>query len=45
MKAKKEFSRFILEKEETVVASIDNTLQSRSYSVTVLSKKRRPSIS
>jgi len=39
MKAKKEFSRFILEKEETVVASIDNTLQSRSYSVTVLSKK------
>ena len=39
MKEKKRILALILEKDETVVASIDNTLQSRSYSVTVPSKK------
>ncbi len=39
MKDEKRILALILEKDETVVASIDNTLQSRSYSVTVLSKK------
>lgn len=39
MKDKKRILALILEKDETVVASIDNTLQSRPYSVTVLSKK------
>ena len=39
MKDEKRILALILEKEETVVASIDNTLQNRSYSVTVLSKK------
>ena len=39
MKDEKRILALILEKDETVVASIDNTLQGRSYSVTVLSKK------
>ncbi len=39
MKDEKRILALILEKDETVVASIDNTLQSRLYSVTVLSKK------
>jgi len=39
MKDEKRILALILEKDETVVASIDNTLQSRPYSVTVLSKK------
>ena len=39
MKDAKRILALILEKDETVVASIDNTLQGRSYSVTVLSKK------
>jgi len=39
MKDEKRILALILEKDETVVASIDNTLQNRSYSVTVLSKK------
>jgi len=39
MKEEKRILALILEKDETVVASIDNTLQSRPYSVTVLSKK------
>jgi len=39
MTDEKRILALILEKDETVVASIDNTLQNRSYSVTVLSKK------
>jgi len=39
MKNEKRMLALILEKDETVVASIHNTLQSRPYSVTVLSKK------
>lgn len=39
MKDEKRILALILEKDETVVATIDNTLQTRSYSVTVLSKK------
>ncbi len=39
MKDEKRILALILEKDETVVASIDNTLQGRPYSVTVLSKK------
>jgi len=39
MKDEKRILALILEKDETVVASIDNTLQTRSYSVIVLSKK------
>ena len=39
MKDEKRILALILEKDETVVASIDNTLQSRPYSVTVLSKQ------
>ena len=39
MKDEKRILALIMEKDETVVASIDNTLQNRSYSVTVLSKK------
>ncbi len=39
MKDEKRMLALILEKDETVVASIDNTLQSRSYSVTALSKQ------
>ena len=39
MKDEKRILALILEKEETVAATINNTLQSREYSVTVLSKK------
>ena len=39
MKDEKRIFVLILEKDETVVASIDNTLQRRPYSVTVLSKQ------
>ena len=39
MKDEKRILALILEKDKTVVASIDNILQSRPYSVTVLSKK------
>jgi len=39
MKDEKRILAVILEKDEKVVASLENTLQSRSYSVTVLSKK------
>ena len=39
MKDEKRILALILEKDETVLASIDNTLQSRPYSVTVLSKQ------
>ena len=39
MKDEKRILALVLEKNETVVASIDNTLQSRGYSVTVLAKK------
>jgi len=39
MKDEKRMLALILEKDETVVASIDNTLQSRPYSVTALSKQ------
>jgi len=39
MKDEKRILALILEKDETVVASIANTLQNRSYAVTVLSKQ------
>ena len=39
MKDEKRILALILEKDETVVASIGNTLQNRPYSVTVLSKQ------
>ena len=39
MKDEKRILALILEKDETVVASIGNTLQSRPYSVIVLSKQ------
>lgn len=39
MKDEKRILALILEKDKTVVATIDNTLQTRPYSVTVLSKK------
>ena len=39
MKDEKRILALILEKDEIVVVLVDNTLQNRSYSVTVLSKK------
>jgi len=39
MKDEKRILAFILEKDETVVATIDNALQSRPYSLKALSKK------